>query len=90
MADPQDLSLQDSVKIILVLSWVPKTLFPDALVRQSKRTLIRVAFLLKIVCEFRGNNVFGTQDSTSMAALARSLLSISFVLLCCCPPFIEI
>ena len=51
---------------ILVLSWVPKTLFPDALVRQSKRTLIRVAFLLKIVCEFRGNNVFGTQDSTSM------------------------
>ena len=28
-----------------------------------------MAFLLKIVCEFRGNNVFGTQDSTSMIKL---------------------
>ena len=32
-----------------------------------------MAFLLKIVCEFRGNNVFGTQDSEILFVMVRGV-----------------
>ena len=46
----------------------------DTLVWQSKMTLIIVALLHKFVYELKGNNVFVSQDRTTMVKLVEYLI----------------